>query len=501
MEGAKHKLLTIGEFKSLINDSNGVKNLSNIRVQIGSDSLVIEEISRHIRFHNCIFEGKVTLKHSCNNPGSIIRFDDNCIFESRTEIIIAQADSLHLESCVFQGELIFESCFVNNITIRDCSFQKRVQFNKINPQSKSSPYLDIVIDDTIKQSSRSKRINKVLFDNIDSANISIRSFNCGKVFFENKGIYQNINIYAGIYDEINFGNSKYQNIVIGTYGFEVKSKINSINLSMNSHITGEVTIQRALINHLYVPQINNIKAFRFLSLELRGHLNIPSSNLTGFIFNDIDLTSEGVDIALVGSQIEKAVFSNIQWPKKHLLTKRERLNGRRLSGTEGKKNKRFYRENREIYRQLKNAAKNSSNYIDAVAFRRNELEYYYLAVKANEPVWFSNEWFILWVGKFFSNFGESIIKPIFISACSNLIFLFAAAYFNQELQAFLFDPCTTKTVILEKILFLFFLSFNPLYSFEFVNSALLVLLDTLRKIILGTSIYYILKATRKYANL
>lgn len=155
---------------------------------------------------------------------------------------------------------------------------------------------------------------------------------------------------------------------------------------------------------------------------------------------------------------------------------------------------------REAYRQLKVSMSKHSDKIQESRFYAEELSFHNRTLVWDSP--FENQFWdkvILHWSKFFSDYGQSFVKPLFWLLVGHLILFLVAISFNgfSPLQISLCNPTSTAfKEAFEK----YFVYINPLRRLEVSLAGYLIVLDILMRVWSSYMIYNLIRASRRFIS-
>lgn len=288
-------------------------------------------------------------------------------------------------------------------------------------------------------------------------------------------------------------------IVNGDYPFGENAFINELIFTQNINNKNEFTATKLKINHAQIKGKNfeglirfgdiKINKFHFIDFENFGSLMISrievidnlsnivvrNSNMGKFFLHNIDF-SKFKQLFIWDSNISELTYTNVVWCKK--LTKTE---------LENKSNQ------REIYRQLKIAAKNNNNKFDELAFFGNEMNEH-----SKLKIGFYDK-FIINTNRWSNNHGQSWAKAFcWIIIINTFLYVLIKIILGVEN----FNDSTFTREMAEFIMFI-----NPVHTFsevfipetnENINIALVI--DGLSRLINSYLIFQFISAFRKFVK-
>lgn len=328
--------------------------------------------------------------------------------------------------------------------------------------------------------------------------------------------------------EVNIDGGKFEKLHIGYWGGE--SNISKLILNVNKiigkifisrkvdvlHISGDadntsISIQNIVVKFISIYRFRNEKGFRLLDVnvvEKNAEIAIVESYLGKAEFYDINfLKFYGVYIR--DSHVVDCSFNNVIWnydikpmygsyagdqqyadnlvPKLHIWRKDKNLrNDSQVISYLNKK--------RETFRQLKYAMSKQGDSVNEQKFHSLELSSYLETISFKKD---RETWVIVYFSKIFSDFGQSLWRPIKGLALGHYILFLALigfGFYNNLNISF-----THATYDSFKYAFgEFFRLMNPLRKPDDNFIGYYVLIDLLMRIWSSYMIYNIIRATRRF---
>lgn len=509
------------------------------------------EINSGFVFENCKFEKGIVF-HNVKSTN----YDSSYNKESHSvSFINCEADFIVFESnCVFARSVVIkENSIINKINIQ------RIIINNggVNIRNSTINYLDVTkssIDlhlnhSTFNQLSKIESLNgdislvsnafnnSILFWNIECKFSVIFNYNTFKDTckfeacrikklviigdcFEKKGELENRDLSGNSLEtylnKLYVSEAKF----IGGFDFNgLGEKLENLDIIINPELNGVLKFEGWEIDNTYITGVNqNLKllfkrmSFRFIVINaFTNYSDISFDKCQGYgdstlNLHDCDLGATKFNEFSFDSFI-KLRFDNVTLDKIKLTTNKwfedKSLEIEIAEQTEEEK----FRRKREIYRQLKQALKNSGNQIDSLFFQAREMECYRnelrnsnkykIADRIVMSVSLSNDYGLNWektvgivfLGTFIfyltvlpsisDTIGYAIAKD-----CSDLINTWNSFINNSKLFWQLFNPIRqVKTTYGENI-----------------DSGWIYFLDLMHRIFLGIMIFQIIKAFRKHVT-
>lgn len=260
-------------------------------------------------------------------------------------------------------------------------------------------------------------------------------------------------------------------------------------------------------NYLTLNRISAHKSetTKFTLCIVQRRMNIEYSILDNIGINGLDLSN--TELRILDSSIVKANYYSVTWPRTFQI----------VEEIEDKKFLQLVDINdiiklQAIYRQLKTISINISNKVEARKFLKNEMRLYhrqiFLQLKATPiPKKFllfislCADVFMLWVNKKFTDYGESILRPLVTLLFIGFLFFYWYMH-RLGIQLAINTPIDWEVT---RQAFGYYLNFlNPVHAYEIpdINGVKKIPLygvtDFLFRLISGFLIYHIIRATRKF---
>ncbi len=239
---------------------------------------------------------------------------------------------------------------------------------------------------------------------------------------------------------------------------------------------------------------NSSKAF-FNDVTISKKADFKKVDFSNVRFEFVDLWD--AKLVLTGADLEVAKFVGIRWPKKYLLSpdftniawlgiRFDEFSKKNLTKVKIQE----ILQERECYRMLKNLSLKDNNFIDGLAFYKNEMKVYWNYIRLSKSVSRSDR-FLLFLNRYTSAFGQEFILPIILMFAVHFILfslMFGIQFSLPSWDVFLYNSGEFLKLI------------NPLRR---VNESLTggdVYLDFLMRISSGFFFYHIVRAFRKYSR-
>ncbi|MGE6353988.1 hypothetical protein ACQKCJ_08925 [Flavobacterium sp. NPDC079362] len=307
-----------------------------------------------------------------------------------------------------------------------------------------------------------------------------------------------------------------------TQGFDFNGlgkKLDRLEINCNPELKGVLKFQGWVIDNAFITGINqNLKllfksiSFRWFVIndftnysdvsfdKCRGYegstLNLSDCDLGSTKFNEFDFNSFEL-LRFDNVSLDKIKPTNIKWFEDYLL---------KIQVSEQSEEERFKRK-REIYRQLKQALKNSGNQIDSLLFQAREMECYRNQLKQSKNYSLNDK--IIMTFSQFNDYGINWIKPVLIVFFSTFLLytLILAGISDKILFSFSSDAYDIKTTfeVFSSNIKTFWYLFNPARRMDLtygsdIESDWIYFIDLLHRIFLGIMIFQIIKAFRQHAS-
>lgn len=470
------------------------------------------------------------------------------------EFIACTIDTLELNN-VSIGSLSLERCKINKLIIKS-DFKGRllnIRNNDINTIRIEEPSLrQILVKENSLESliikgkegcnveianlDKNKEIDYIKFEGdlptIRITSAKIRTIACEsktnnimltKAIISNQLMFQNSVQSHLVFEECNInelsilnatGESKFFGGVFGVMKFATtfsklyldkgKSspnddcKIDKLDLC---NTQGCISIRSARILDLLLNNFTALPQSEFHFVKITSSLLIESSTIEKVKFHNVDLSK--ASIRFLNSSLAGSDLINVQWPNEYNLY--EYSNDLKDKSYEQKLTTLW--PLKESYRQLKVLSLDQHNKIDALAFQKHELKIYWRIVHIktfnNNLRGFGN-WLILFTNWIFSDFGQSIRRPIGWLLLFHALFMYGIFECYDLGIVLECDPIQWDLEATQTGVGLFLNLLSPVHSSEIKNQfmseskSILGTLDFFMRISSGYFIYYFIRATRKY---
>ncbi len=440
-------------------------------------SVLTHLMSITINFKNCRFKKGLKIIN-LNLPQSGLQFD-SCKFDNEIkgiDISDCQLSYLFFSECHFSAFNLYNNQFSNSISIYG-GVLNNARFGK-----NSAVYLNI---ERLNEST-----NHILLNNAQIEHVQI---------IENKKIEKlTINevkelFCTGDFDSISLNSKQFENIQFSGYfedGNETKSHVNF--LAVNSDfIKGTLNLSGLIINNLTLTENICSSGTILLNDIVVDHFIINDCILKSMYWNNVQFKKK---LNITNSEISGLKYSNIGWIPNTKFSCVDLQFDKTFYGKEDRKdiieNIGMLRNDREVYRQLKVAAKGIENHFDALEFYRLEMRLYWkemrlmkLESKQNRILVFLNRWS--------SDFGQNWMLPIL------WLFLFHWLWFSCLRDWDYWDnQLSHKPESAE-----YFKLLNPTHQVpEYVTTASGYFTDIIMRVSVAFFVYHIIRATRKYGK-
>ncbi|MBC5837809.1 hypothetical protein [Flavobacterium muglaense] len=307
---------------------------------------------------------------------------------------------------------------------------------------------------------------------------------------------------------------------IGGFDFNgLGGKLENLDIIINPELNGVLKFEGWEIDNTYITGVNqNLKllfkrmSFRFIVINaFTNYSDISFDKCKGYgdstlNLHDCDLGATKFNEFSFDTFI-KLRFDNVTLDKIKLTTNKwfedKSLEIEIAEQTEEER----FRRKREIYRQLKQALKNSGNQIDSLFFQAREMECYRNELKQSKNYRVGDKTIMSFSS--FNDFGLNWVKPVLIVFFSTLfIYILILAGISDEIL-FSFscnqsDISNTFNVINSKWA-TFWNLFNParrtdLTYGEIIQTDWIYAIDLFHRIFLAIMIFQIIKAFRKHVS-
>jgi len=435
---------------------------------------------------NCIFENGFELTQIDIKEELIF---ENCSFmqsDTHGYIIGINSGWLLINESDFRGELIFRYCKTSKVWIHGINICKplRIENCAIRDFRLGGAGINNV----------NSQLENIYCNDSPKTQFSIRESTVGGTLNFGGKIPESIFIGNGDYTSVTLNNAKDISslAIVGTPHLSSILEIKKLQLSSIA-LTGNIILKNLIINDLYIDSFSNLDGiFNVFKTKFINKVRITDSSLSNVIFNDVNF--KNAKLSFDRTFLDKTVFANIIWPKGNMIYTTEEVD------EQENKSKYSYLVRKEVYRQLKNNSKNSSNHIDALKFYRNEMNEYWKYIKTTKTESWANR-LLIGVNKYVSDFGQNYWWPLAWLLGVHFI-LFMILFFTKFSFEFQFNTdldFTFKSFELATGEFIRLI--NPVHKMSQGMDGFYVIIDMLMRISAGFFIYQFLRATRKFARL
>jgi len=420
----------------------------------------------------------------------------NCDFIGNIEIsALNENNRVYFIDCKFLNKFYVDSISTELIlNFQDCVFSQKASFSASNKLWLT--FINSVLEDEVE-----------FVDIVENSQIRIHSNKSKAVNFKKKILITScsarlMDINKALISEIEFQYTSPQDIYIreSTISIFKTLALRDFNkLIINKSKIGIIDAQYLLLTGLISIDFCKIDKVNFSNYESKGgltkffdvqiydFLNLKKSSLKGMEFSNIYM--KDAKLILDNSFLNEFRFSNIVWPIDNIVVSENQL----LESKYDEKENAYVL--REVYRQLKNAAKAQSSNIEALNFYRNEMVEYSRYTYNNSDVNFWDR-LIIRVNKCASDFGQSVIRPL-VGLCTIHLLLFTILIaINGSDRISFVDLHDHNWTYFWRGFGEFFYLLNPTHSFLDYQFGLI---DFLMRVSSGFFIYHFVKATRKYS--
>lgn len=308
-------------------------------------------------------------------------------------------------------------------------------------------------------------------------------------------------IFEGILDEVKFTNKQFTTLSTRRDDQlqENDCVIGTLDLSESS---GLINLKSSEISVLKLNGFTASKGSKLHYLSIKDSLLIENSTLENCKFHNLNLSS--ATIKLLNSSLTDSDLINVEWPKRNELHEyNDELSNKRL-----REKLNILWPLKESYRQLKVLSLAQHNKIDALAFQKHELKTYWKIVDRKTRSSFrlrgSGTWLILFTNWIFSDFGQSLRRPIGWLFLFHSLFLYRLTISHNLGVEFQWNPELWDTEATKVGTGIFLNLLSPVHSTEIVNQylhspvSIFGITDFFMRLSSGYFIYYFIRATRKF---
>ncbi|MES2616796.1 MAG: hypothetical protein V4613_02900 [Bacteroidota bacterium] len=341
----------------------------------------------------------------------------------------------------------------------------------------------------------------------------------------NGGTFEKISISGYNINQVRISGAKFESLFIGEY---LKyDNISKLIISLEEDKTGDIFAYDQSFDKLSIHGINKGKKIRFERLKcndisLSNFKNEGSLNFYGIEPKDFD--SDQKYIQIINSNLDKAEFYRTSFSQyKELIIIDSFITDALFIGCKWSNNIRAlygpgyptFEDSlisgrktspkeivaiKEAYRQLKISMSKHSDKIQELKFYSEELNFHNKTLTWGKP-WENEFWdkLILCWSKFFSDYGQSFIKPLFWLLIVHFM-LFIIALLSGGLSPLSISFCNATADGFREAFEKFFIYINPLRNFEISFSGYLVILDFTMRIWSSYMIYNLIRASRRFIS-
>jgi len=266
---------------------------------------------------------------------------------------------------------------------------------------------------------------------------------------------------------------------------------------VNEHV--KLIFKKTVFKSLKIEDFSNLSDVTFSNSKgsADGVLEIIDSDLGNTKFNEFSFKSFKT-ITIVNAFLNKIISTNIIW-----------FDDKQLEVDRNSKNKgsEFYRNKREIYRQIKQALRSEGNQIDSLTFQAREMQAFRNELKSSGKNYKRSDKVIMTVSRT-NNFGLSWWKPTWIIILITFgFYLFMLPLFSNEINytiARSWNDVSKTLFELYNNFQVFWQLFNPTRRFTStygeIDSGWLQFLDLFQRMVLGIFIYQIITGFRRLTS-
>jgi hypothetical protein len=283
------------------------------------------------------------------------------------------------------------------------------------------------------------------------------------------------------------------------------SFLNSLNITASRHLKGHLKFKDLYVNNVYLRGTNydshivfenihilkfnfdyftnydNLQINKFSAIQQSDStLNIYASSLGKTSFSNCLLNSFS-NVSIIDSLLTDISAINVDWPSFNLIN-------------HGKGSNITYKQNRELYRQLKLAMAAQGDMIQSSLFKRNEMHAFFRETFKNKGNW--NDKIIL-ILSWTNDFGLKWWRPLWLLGIATILFSFfilvSLNYQIHNLPIVLFEYKKLAVVLL-----------NPAHSLQSVFgentyiSGFMYFWDIAYRVFYAYLVFQIVSAFRKY---
>lgn len=390
-----------------------------------SDKIVIcdrlfYKVSRNINleFHSCEFIQLFKLEID----GGTLKFI-NCTFEKQEkpyELNILANSNLIIEDSIFNNSLFIEKG--KQVEIVKTVFHQKLSFGRSGFQNIK------IVGDTENQ--ELSKIKNLIFDANSEQNgyLEIKDYSIEYIKF-GTSICPKVRILGGKYGVINFSDARnLKNFqIFGNEGTETKIEIRTVKAHY-LNLEGDILIKDVIIHNLDFSPFNLKNGnLRFQNVDFTESFKFNQSNLGKSQFIGVNFLNAKIEFNW--SLFSEATFASIVWPKYNLVFPdlvrknywkvflKKVLRKETLTDQEHLDLK----VQREQYRQLKVVSENNKNYIDSLAFYKNEMRVYWTDMRFKSEL-SKPDYILVFLNRYISSFGQNYWLPLMWIAIFQTLF-------------------------------------------------------------------------------
>lgn len=396
----------------------------------------------------------------------------NCRFKSENIIFI--------DGMICNKELTFDTCsFSNSLFFQSGVFKKEILLM----------YSDL-------------ENNKIHLAYCNFEKISISCYNVKEVWFS-----------GGKFESLRIGDHLHGDNIKKLTIFTKLNEVGDIYVSEQNFekifLSGtnkdrEFNFSKIKCNDISINDFKNEGSLNFYGIEPKqiavGYFQIVNSNLDNAQFYRASF-SDYKELIIIDSFITDTLFLGCKWSKNvraihgpdTLSFDKSLKSGRKISHNETT-------AIREAYRQLKISMSNHSDKIQENRFYSQELIFYNKTLNWGKP-WEDTFWdkVVLHWSKFFSDYGQSFIRPLIWLLLGHLVMFFIAILLHGFEPLYISISNASEEAFRETFE-KYFLYINPLRKLETTLPGYLIVLDLLMRIWSSYMIYNIIRASRRFIS-
>lgn len=452
------------DFAELITNNPG--HIHN-KIVHGTVDAANYDTQKYIHIENCVFKNYVNLQF-----GTVRRFKiSNCNFDTDLYLDFSDPGSvINLEKVQVTNDLVISELKKGQLAFSHCSIKQKLIFQSVDEA-------EVYVNSTsIEQELRLDGIG--LTTNFGDFRLSrCRS---SKVFIDNSVALKSMFFYSGVWGTVSIGSQKIDQLEF--HGPEIIFEL----LEFKPYSYQErVMISSAKISKLSMSNhVRTSGSFGLYDVSIEDEWKMDNSSPYDLKLLNVNLSK--ANVYLDNSLLDKAIFSNIFWPRRNILS----------STIEDGSLKRAV-SLRETYRQLKRVMSREGNHIDALHFYRNEMEAYKQQINKNADVEAQTK-FIVWLSEWASDHGQDFVRPLkkmLLIHLGLLIILVALNYNNYSIVPLAQHDWNS----FENLFGEYFKLLNPAHRSPNMKGIQLFI-DFLMRLSSGFFIYHIIRASRKFAK-